>query len=502
MTHHSHVRFGIYSELDYFNDVRDADALHVLQYSDTATLGGVQTFSVTLPGRVTMKGGQKVPWMELVAVGDLAYAYGWNWDGSQGQDAGYGRKTGDPMTLADGIVTGISDSEQLTPDGYQFTTTIQCESLQSILNVDSVAYWMFYGSSEGFIRARSQLQTNDVSGRMDKALANYVNAVAFNLTAWNRHGKGLGARMGYHFKGVKGDVPVLSDLAVMEGSHWNIMQSVIDMPLHEMFCAIRPASFKAVGGFAHAPEAGSEAPGAPIRRGPDGGALHMIVRPAPFPFGNPDGTGNLSEWRALPLHDFSHLDASPVMTPLGGGTTSTLHDVKNFFLVFPGFQPLNEQNTFGMGAAVVNDESIRRFSYRPFKMRTLLVLGREDEGSIIDLTNRITWRIAGQYNRLDEMYSGQYQVPFSPQIQPGERVRVRVPFGDRTRVIEGYVTQRTHQWSVEGGGSTTVSLDRVLTAETYDDPAWFVQGLAQVDFDADKAIPKVQPKPPRALTAG
>jgi hypothetical protein len=107
----------------------------------------------------------------------------------------------------------------------------------------------------------------------------------------------------------------------------------------------------------------------------------------------------------------------------------------------------------------------------------------------------LTWRLAAQWNRNDEYYDASLEVPFAPEVQPGHRVRFRGPLGDETKQgqYEGYVTSRTHTWTPENGGRTSVQLSRVLLASTYADPAWFVKNLAPVQVRADETAPSSQP---------
>ncbi|MBB6097371.1 hypothetical protein HNR42_000785 [Deinobacterium chartae] len=123
------------------------------------------------------------------------------------------------------------------------------------------------------------------------------------------------------------------------------------------------------------------------------------------------------------------------------------------------------------------------------KIRTNLILGEGSEANMLDLARSLTWRLAGQHNRVEDMFSGTYTVPFSPHLRAGTRIRLRAPIGDRTRVMEGYVTSRTHTWSRERGGQTSVSVTRMLPAEVYEDPAWFAVGLSEVQVNAKEYLP-------------
>lgn len=458
------------------------DPFDVLAWTDTASIGATPTFSVTLPGRTHVAGGVQRPWRELFHTGDLIRASAHNALG--GPEAAVHR------VVSDGLVKRVAATGNLTDRGYEATTTLVCAGLQSVLEKDAVAWWMHYGSVEGWTKAIGQLLPDDRSGRLDKVFANYFNRIVFNKAMWRRGGYTLGDRVGYHVRSLTPSVPILINISVMEGSHWSILQQHTDAPLHEFFTRVYPASFRPVGGFMHRPTVPNEPAVVRSANMPphDGGRTWVVLRPTPFPHATPQQAGVVTEWNALPLHDLTN---GPM--PFGADALEASDDaVRNFFLVVPRFQGLNDEMAFTVGIGVNNRASIEEFSYSPMKIATNLVFDEKNRRNVVENAIALTWRLAGQWNRMDEMLAGNLTIPLSPQIWPGDRVRFLAPSGDRTSVMEGYVVGRTHSWSREGGGSTTLQLDRVLPQKLYGDPLFFARGLRTVQVNISATAPKAR----------
>ncbi len=476
--HHSHVWAELLHTAGRAGDVHPAD-FQVLAWSDTAALGATPTFSLTIPGRTAVAGGARVPWSELIAQGDVLRV--------AAHSTAHADAT--PRVVSDGLVVDVLPSEVRTKDGYQYTTTYQCEGFQHVLMNDQVAWWMFYGSAEGWARARGELLPDDLSGRLDKVIANYLSRIAFNKSAWQRGGLSLGARVGYHLRTLTPLVPPQINISVAEGTHWSIMQSSLD-DLHEFYTCVQPADFNPQGGYAHRPNVRepvilSSAPDLTH----DDGRTWVMVRPRPFPFAEVGGAGNLGEWARVPLHDFTD-----VMEPIeGAALASSLRDVRNFFLMVPTVQLLNSEVAFTAGVAVQNRDAIGRYSYRPYKTSTNLLIDDTHRADFVDLARQFSWRLAGQWNRMDEMGSTTLTLPLAPHIQVGDRVRFRAPLGDETQVVEGYVQGRTHSWNSEQGGTTSVSVTRALPVGAYRDPSWFAKGLSAVEVNIRATAPQHRP---------
>lgn len=481
----THVRVGVTDAL-FESDLRQVDpaSWQVLNYSETGGLGGTPVFTFSLPGRATLRDGTRRPWREVLSAGDLVQASGWSWDGET---------SAEPVTMTDGLITSMSTHRTLTPTGYEYTTQVNCVGLGSVLEQDSVAWWMYYGSAEGWARARAELLPDDLSGKPDKIMANYMNKVVFHHASWQRAGKGLEARMGYHFAALPASAPLNTNLAVAEGTHLGILSELLDPPLHELYTAVLPASAAPQGGFAHRPTLGPER--AIIGEvATDGGRTWLMMRKAPYPSADKSGQPVMHEWRSLPLYDYS--DAEGVELYDGQGHDHTDQNVRNFFLVQPAFQFLDDRMAFTAGIAVKNEASIRRYAYRPLKIRTHLVLETGDRLNPIELAKALTCRLAAQHNRLDEYMDGSIQLPLDPAMRPGVRVRYRDPDGDQTdpALMEAHVVGYTREWSPERGGNMVLQLNRILSAANYSNPQWFVTGLSPVQVDTSQTAPSTAPK--------
>ncbi|ABW35076.1 Phage late control protein D (plasmid) [Deinococcus geothermalis DSM 11300] len=446
-----------------------AGPLDLLSLTDSASLGGAQSLTFTIAGRA--RNGQ--PWRELISVGDLVSV------GAQRHEEGQSVS----VTLAeDAVVQDVQVGEQMAQGQYTLTTSVTAEGLQGMLQADAVAWWMYYGTEIGALRARGELLPDDTSGDLAKVLANYLNKVALHRANWNRDGVGLKERLGYHLKALKPNVPILKNLSLAEGSHWEIMAQHAELNLHEFFVAQRRRGDTFKGGFVHHPThtarplVSTDAPGEG-----DGSHPYIILRPKPFPYADRNGQPVMAEWNALPLHDLTGSRATTGQHAFG----RSLGGVRNFFMIYPGYDAMNDMLAFTTGLAVLNRASIERYGYRPVKFGTNLVLNVGSEDTMLDLARDLTWRMAAQMNRTDEMAQGSITVPLAPEIQPGDRVRFRLVHTDSTDggVFQGYVTGRTHSYQKGQGGTTALQLERVLPDSVYRDPAWFVQGLARVDLD-------------------
>lgn len=455
--------------------IEGREDLPILEYSDTANMGGIQSCSITLPGRDHQLNGTRTPWHHLINLGDTIQTEGMIWDGQQGAN----------LTLMDGLISAYSTSESVTLNGYEINTTILAESMAGVLAQDQIAYYTYYGGIEGFVKAQRDLNLTQSSGTIHQLLSNYLQKVVFKYGQWQRGPETLQNRLGYHMRSLPSLLPVQVTLAIQEGSPLSIMRGYIDEPLHEMFTVTQPKG--------HTPEGGGIyfTPTAP--QGGLGGRTWLVVRPSPFPHAKPDGTGDTSEWKALKLHDFTEL--SERLYPIDGvQMTSSSDPVRNYFLIYPSWDALTEEAAYALGIAVVNQASMNRYALRPLVFRSRLTAPMEgvELTDVQEFARLLTWRVAGQYNRLDQTYNVSLQVPFNPEIQIGERARFRAPDGDRTVIMEGYIAGRTHKWSAGSGGSTQITLERCLPYQTFDDPAWFVEGLYPFQLDPKRAAPNAR----------
>lgn len=463
--YHTHAWLSVTSAAS--GALRAAGPISLLNLSDNASLGGPQGVSFSIAGR-TVDG---VPWRELMAVGDLVRV------GAHYHEDG---QTITATLIEDAVVSDVQVQESMQQGQYSLTTHVSCESLQSaVLSTDTVAWWMYYGTVEGALRAKAALMPDDVSGQLDKVVANYLNKVAFHVSNWQRDGVAIRERIGYHLRTLKPNVPPLLNLTVAEGSHWEIISGQAELGLHELFVQQRREGDPArpfVGGYVHHAKHQAPALTSTADPGPnDGSRPYIILRPKPFPYADRNGKPVMSEWNALPMHDFTNSRATTGHHAFG----HSMAGVKNFVMVFPGYDSMNEQVALTNSIAVMNAGSIARYGYRPVKVGTNLILNEGSEADMLGLARELTWRMAAQMNRTDEMANGSITVPLAPAVQPGDRAKFRLIHADGTDagVFQGYVTGRTHTYQQGGGGTTSLSLERVLPDATYRDPSWFVAGL-------------------------
>ena len=454
--------------------LKNITELDLLSYQESRSVGGDHSINLTLSGRA--KAGQKTqPWIELLNPGDLIRVGASN----TGVDGGR------PFTLAeDAVVQSVSVGESLQDGSYSFTTQISAQGLQSVLMQDAVAWWMYYGTAIGALKTQVVLMPDDVSGKLDKVFANYLTRVAFEFSNWQRDGVGLAERLGYHLSSLHSNVPVLRNLTIAEGPHWNILQQYAEQPLHEFFVQYRrknDPNRPMIGGFAHHPEHRPEAlVSSQDARTGSGDRPYIVFRPAPFPFADKNGKPVMSEWEALPMHDLTDLQGTT-----GNRTSSTsLQGVKNYVLVSPAYDLMNQEMAYTLGIAVSNTESIRRYGYMPAKVSTNLILNDGPQQSIEDLAHELTWRLATQFNQSVPMNNVSLSVPLNPNIQPGDRARFRLLVSEegQSSIYLGYVSGVSHAWQQGQGGTTTLQLERCLPETTYQDPSFFVEGLGNVRF--------------------
>lgn len=440
-----------------------------LSYSDQNNVEGLHRFSITLQGRSFREGGTPLPWDEVFKKGDLAWVEGANWAG------GYAPGLSDDAVLADGMIVAMHVSESLSDDSYSNTITLICDTFASILARDAVAYWMYYGGVRGVLRARAQLPLQAQSGRLDKILAEYMDKVVFTNEMWGREGGGIKERVSYAFTSLPFEVPPL-DLSIAEGTHWTILGQHLDQPFHELYSVTQ----------AQADRRGERTSNASITRGEANASTTIVMRRAPYPHVTPDGRGDVSDWHALKLHDHTNQNARQY-----GERTATrgIDDGHyNFWLSLPRFMGITDRAALAKGVAVHNPAARRIFAHAPMRVSTAMLFDveRSDE-TILDTTRRLTWRLAGQWNRLEDYRIGGTTIPFAPSIQPGERILIRVPYGDNTRKLEAHIDGRSHSVERERGGTTSIDYSRGLFDNLYQDPAYFADGLEEWTIDADDA---------------
>ncbi len=435
---------------------------HVLgvQVSDGVGQEALPQGSVTLPRYRTLSGRSRRPYTALVRVGDLVTIEAYAWTGSRG---GW-------EPLLHGPVIAVADTEAVS-DGLQATVQLTVASMAHILAQDAVRQWMYLGSVEGWQPVQSRLTTAEMSGVPAEVAFRYLTRVAFHNAMYRHQGRSLGDLVHLDFDGLEAVGPLFTELTAAEGTHLEIISRILDYPFHELYVTTAKAG-ELRGRWRHR---ASSAPG------DEEGATTVRWRAAPYPYADPGGRGVLTAWQALPLHTLDH-DLHLVR---GQSRARTDTAVRNFFMAYPALSFSDDQFLFGLGAVVAHRASIQRFGYRPMNIRTHLVLNDGlDRSTVADFMFALTYRLAGQWNRLHEMMSGTLQAPFYPWIRPGERVRAP-SLWDAEELAEYHVRGRQLTWQPERGGSMSLAVERGLPVGVYRDADWFVQGLEPVRVGSD-----------------
>ena len=421
----------------------------------------MQGFSITLPGRSYLNGQRSAPWEELFYPGDFAYIEGQ----SYAPDGTYTRGT-----IADGVVVDVGADEPNAANNYQLTTTVNCESMMHFMARDNVAYWIWYGSIKGFARAKAELPMNDLSQSLAKAFSTYMDKVAFIRESFTRGG-GLQNRLSYSFTSLEHRIPPVWDFALAEGTHYSILSQHLD-PLHTLYAVPMPAAD--VGQGVISSQAG-------VTRGEDSGSTCLVLKPYPYPFCNPGGGGDISEWTALKLHDLTQLPNIPIGNR--SGRRSYL-PVYNFFMATPRFLNLTDSVSMAGRIAVQNQKSQQDDGFAPLKFATKLMFDahKTDDNKLLEIARELSWRAAGQNNKLDAYRSGSYVVPFLPTLQPGQRALFNAPLGDVTTPLEAFIDSVTDSLNREGNSTSTIGYTRGLAPEDYRNPGYFADGLSEVEI--------------------
>jgi len=431
-----------------------------LQVSDGLGQEALPQGNVTLPRYRSLDANTRHPYADLIRVGDLVTVEAYAWTGTRG---GW-------ETLLHGPVTAVAITEAVN-DGLQATVQLSVASMAHILAQDAIRQWMYLGSVEGWNLVQSKLTTAEMSGTPAEVAFRYLTRVAFHHAMYRYQGLGLADLMHLDFDGLEAVGPLFTELVAAEGTHLEIISRLLDYPFHELYVTSMQEG-DITGRWRHL---AANAPGR------NNGATAVRWRAAPYPYADRSGRGVLSAWEALPLHTLEQ-DLHLVR---GQSRARTDTAVRNFFMAYPALSFTDDEFLFGLGAVIAHRASIQRYGYRPMNIRTHLVHndGQDREG-VADFMFELTYRLAGQWNRLHEMMSGTLQVPFYPWIRPGERVRAP-SLWDAEELAEYHVRGRTLSWQPESGGSMTLAVERGLPVRVYEDPDWFVAGLERVRVGSD-----------------
>jgi hypothetical protein len=433
-----------------------------LNMTATESIRATPRASITLPLHTTRK-GSRIPYTEILAVGDPITIDASTWDGTTAQDE----------CALDGVIDDISQSEVWNGTSYQPATTISCSSYASILEADTVAWWLYAGTIEGAIGpVMSKLLPDQLNTAPYKVAFNYLSRVALYYANYSWRNTHLEDVISLQCGGLEALAEFQSSLQHAEGPHLGIVRGLTDEPFHELFVTTRsPNDTPTTLGLSKL---------AKNPRGARDASTTITFRAAPFPHVTPDGRGVLSEWQGLPL---TKLEGNLERVNAFNGGYSRASE-RNFFMAFPGFQALTEEALFASGAAVANKASVARFGYLPMKIKTRLIYNAQgvNTKTVEDFIQQLTYRLAGQWANGHIWHSGQANVMFAPHIHAGTRVRASSPWHGGTP-YEWYVSSRSLNWNPEALGSTTLSLERGMPVTMYEDPNTFSQGLETAKLD-------------------
>ena len=346
---------------------------------------------------------------------------------------------------------------------------------------DTINYYLAFGSAAGYLQALALTPIDTVSmTRLDSALAAYMKNVAFKVLRVERPVGTIENLLGFAIKTVDGIGLFDAFWANYSGKLWEFLDTYSEKPVHELFQTILPKSrFDALPGEKNEARTWGEDEAVPT----------LIIRPAPFPFAKPGGSGtDFSLWNALPLHDlmdprYSLDSAADELTDSGDS------GVVNFIYVYPKTLQLDETMQMTYAPPIMHDRKWKRFGFRPMSFATNLWGRDAAKEDALEFFRALNWRIAGQWNRADEFFEGKISIRLAPHIRPGERVRVNNLLGDDTTTFQYYVDAVSHSFSVEGERKTTLTLSRGLPEALYADESWFTEGYVELPPVKDGALP-------------
>lgn len=423
--------------------------------------GQMPQASITLPLKRSTDEFGRLPYTDLLAPGDLCTIE---------VLASHGRGE-DWVTILDGPIRSLSESESLPAGGgLEATTTVEVGSFADVLNEDTVAWWMFYGTVEGYGKVRSYLTPDQLSQSPYRVAFDYLTKIAMTESVY-RHFATLADRVSLAFGGLEALTPLELTLTMAEGSFWSVISGFTDAPLHELYVTTMPPD--------RLPGTLTRAAANPA--GSDKGATTVVWRTAPYVHATPAGRVDASAWNALPLHDLTR-DGNVVDTRRG---TYSKAAIRNFTLVYPAIQFVNEDFAYAHASAIANTRSIRTFGYRPLKFRThLLTDDSSTTPDIVDFMTAMSYRAAGQWNEQHRLKNAVISAPLTPTVLPGHRVLVPDPWLGED-AWQYHVRARQITLDPVQGARMTLNLERGAPNAMYADPAWLVADLEAVRVGAE-----------------
>lgn len=453
-----------YSEVRATINTRDGQiTLPIVDFNLQDGLGMMPQASITIPRYFNPTRTTRKLYMDAMQDGDEILIEGLGVVGNH--NPGW-------TTLLHGMVLNPQLKQQIAGEKSTLHTTFTAHSFGSVLQKDALAWWMWLGTAFGVQRTRAIFSAEELNTLPHQIIYNFLSRMLNQVSQWGMAGHPLGDYLGLQLDGLQAVAPMAMSFSSIEGSFWEIIQSVVDSPLHELYVQTVPQKdLLALPTTRPAPKAVGE----------DSAATTIIMRRAPYPYADENGMGQLGEWNALKLHTLEGI-LEPVLDTTAFRDSSR---VKNFTMVYPLINFVNEQYLFTMGWAIQNPASIQRFGYSPAKWGTHLIQTAE-QPQIDAFSRKLAWRVATQFNQLDKALYAQVQLPFMPHLRPGQRILTDYPFNENTR-YQFHIQSRSLSWNPDTGGRTYLTLDRGYQDSLYRDPAFWVDGLqpAQITWNQE-----------------
>lgn len=444
----------------------------LVQYTDTHPVSGIPTFSLALPLRY----GQ-APFVETIRTGDLVevafLAYP-----DPGQQARY-------YTAMVGVIKELGQQQAITQNGLKQLTIASGQHLAGWLGNETINYYLaavLTGKLDLVLGAQAtykQFMSGVIQASgLDEAAHLFLGRVAFEVIGLERPQGNIAQLLGYRLKSLEGRGAFYATWGNYQGTAWGILDAYSDKPLHELYATTLPLEeFQKLDGYKNTPFTWGEDRAVPL----------LMLRPAPFPYALPGGKGTLGEWTNLPLHD---LTQESLQLESGEDHTADYSDKEVYSAFFVNAAALAVSETFAKtySPPVVSVPKYRRYGYRPLTWQTVLWQNSDKEVAP-EFFRRLNWRVAGQWNRMDEYAGANFGLRLAPWIRPGQRVRYRNQLGDHQSTMEGYVESVSHSFVPGGAKRTTLKIIRALPVSTYRNPAFFAWGLSELRPIKDAYLP-------------
>lgn len=430
----------------------------VVQYADNNAIGIIPTWSLTLPHEY--KG---TPYAEFLNLGDIVTVELVNFDHRFGTFA-------EPYTVMVGMVNSLNTVQTTSENSVSRVASLAGTSIAGPLLNESLNYFLLYGYLENTLATKRLLPPDEINSKdLASALFAYTTRIAFEVLQCSRPQGEIEDMLSLAFASVDGIG--LFDLVWLdyEGSFWGFLQSYSEQPLNELMVR-QVRDMNTLAGQQHV--AGTW--------GTDSSHTALVMRPTPFPYSVDGSSIDRSLWDSLPVHDL--LEPSLRMHPLSEQMSDFDDGIYNAFFVHPKLPSFDQVSAITYIPAVVNVPEFFRHGYRPLSWETYLCGTSVDKESSTfkDFFTQLNWRVATQNNRLDGYRGGSVSVRLSPHVFIGERVLLNHIANDDTTQTMYYVKGVAHNVTRQSA-NTTLTLDRGLPVDAYDDDSVFLDGLRELN---------------------